>query len=107
MDTTAGSGESVHASIARARERLRAAGLPADEAALDARLLAQHVLGWDAVRLLTAGSEPSTEGFTAAFQAALERRVRREPLAYITGSKEFWGLSFGVTPDVLVPRPET
>ena len=47
---------SIDQLIATARQQFRAAGIDADEAALDARVLAEHILGWDAARLLTAGS---------------------------------------------------
>jgi release factor glutamine methyltransferase len=97
----------INASIADARRRFRAAGIQKDEAALDARLLAQHVLGWDAARVLTHGDQPGPEGFAAAYEALVVRRVAREPLAYITGTREFWNLAIEVTPAVLVPRPET
>jgi len=74
---------------------------------LDARLLAQHVLGWDAAKLLSSAGDAAPDGFPAAFDALVARRVEREPLAYITGHKEFYGLEFEVTPAVLIPRPET
>ena len=97
----------VHERIAAARQRLRGAGIPHDEAALDARLLAQYVLGWDATRILAADRDDDPPGFEGQFEVVVARRVRREPLAYITGSREFWNLTFAVTPDVLIPRPET
>ncbi|MFN7915959.1 MAG: peptide chain release factor N(5)-glutamine methyltransferase [Vicinamibacterales bacterium] len=97
----------INALVADARRRLRAAGIQRDEAALDARLLAQHVLGWDAARLLTHGDEPATAAFQQAFEAFVARRIGREPLAYITGTREFWNLAIEVTPAVLIPRPET
>jgi release factor glutamine methyltransferase len=97
----------INACIADARRRLRAVGIPLDEAILDARLLAQHVLGWDAARLLTHGDQPAPEGFGQAFDEAVARRATREPLAYITGRREFWNLDIEVTPAVLIPRPET
>jgi release factor glutamine methyltransferase len=98
---------SVHERIADARQRLRAAGIPAAEAGLDARLLAQHVLGWDAAALLASGQEPAPAAFGASYDALVTRRATREPLAYITGTKEFWGLALEVSPAVLIPRPET
>ena len=92
--------------VAAASDRLRDAGI--DVAAnLDARLLAQHVLGWDTSRLLTSAGDVPPDSFPAAFDALVARRVEREPLAYITGHKEFWNLQFEVTPAVLIPRPET
>jgi len=93
--------------VLHARERLERVGIPADEAALDARLLAQHVLGWEAPRLLASLGEPALEGFITPFDALIARRATREPLAYITGTKEFWGLDFIVSRAVLIPRPET
>jgi release factor glutamine methyltransferase len=92
--------------VAAASDRLREAGISAS-ANLDARLLAQHVLGWDTARLLASASEAAPEGFPAAYEPLVARRVAREPLAYITGHREFFGLDFEVTPAVLIPRPET
>lgn len=95
------------ARVAAGRQRLRAAGIPPDEADLDARLLAEHVLGWTTERFLVdAGTRPPPD-FEPRYQALIDRRASREPYAYIVGSQEFWGLSFRVTPDVLIPRPET
>jgi release factor glutamine methyltransferase len=97
----------IHEQIASARQRLRAAGIPSDEATLDARLLAQHVLGWDAAALLCSGQTPAPDQFGDRYQSVLDRRVTREPLAYITGTKDFWHLTIGVSRAVLIPRPET
>jgi len=93
--------------VADARRRFRAAGIPSDEAALDARLLAQHLLGWDSARLLTHGDETATARFRDDYESLVSRRSAREPLAYITGCREFWNLNIEVTPAVLIPRPET
>jgi len=92
--------------VAAASDRLREAGI-STSANLDARLLAQHVLGWDSARLLASASEAAPEGFPAAYEPLVARRVAREPLAYITGRREFFGLEFEVSPAVLIPRPET
>jgi release factor glutamine methyltransferase len=93
--------------VAAARLRLREAGIPGTESDLDARLLAQHVLGWTAERFLTHAHTPAPDGFTPRFETLVARRVTREPLAYIVGTREFWGLDLEVTPDVLIPRPAT
>lgn len=97
----------VHEIIAGGRRRLAAAGLAADEATLSARLLAQHVLGWSAADLLASGLNPADDEMAARYDALVSRRAAREPLAYITGTREFWGLPMAVSPAVLIPRPET
>ena len=78
-----------------------------EEAALDARLLAKHVLCWDSVALLTSSGHQASPEFSLRYEEAVQRRCRREPLAYITGTREFWNLPFDVSADVLIPRPET
>jgi release factor glutamine methyltransferase len=93
--------------LAAARIRLAAAGLTPAEAALDAEVLARHILNWDRAALLTHGREPERQGFGDALDALIERRARREPVAQIVGHREFWGLEFEINRDVLVPRPET
>jgi release factor glutamine methyltransferase len=98
---------SIQGRVAAARERLRAAGIPQAESDLDARLLAQHALGWTTERFLTDATGREPDDFGPAYESLVERRARREPLAYIVGSREFWGLAFEVTPAVLIPRPAT
>ncbi len=74
---------------------------------LDAELLLGHVLGCSRAALLAHPERPLTPVQENRFRALLGRRRRGEPLAYITGTKEFWSLTLNVTPDVLIPRPET
>jgi release factor glutamine methyltransferase len=93
--------------IAAARARLVAARIVPDEAGRDATLLARHVLGWDAASLLSRGLEESPDGFADALGALISRRERREPVAYIRGTQEFWGRALSLRPGVLIPRPET
>jgi release factor glutamine methyltransferase len=93
--------------IVAARSRLVAAGVDNNEAVLDTNLLARKVLGWSRAELLMRQDDPLPDGFAAAFDALIERRARREPAAYICGTQEFWSRDFAVTPDVLIPRPET
>jgi release factor glutamine methyltransferase len=107
MGTSGAPPGSILACVAHARERLMDAGINADEAGLDARLLAQHVLGWTTTTLLARGDESFPRERLPQFEQLVARRERREPNAYITGEREFWGLNFIVTPDVLIPRPET
>jgi release factor glutamine methyltransferase len=93
--------------LAAARHAFERAGIAPDEAAIDADVLARHALGWDRATLITHGPEPPPAGFDEAFSPLVERRLEREPVALIVGHREFWGLEFEVTRDVLVPRPET
>ena len=98
---------SVVERLADARARLEAAGLAPAHASLDAEILARHALDWDRATLIARGRDPEPDGFAPAFDALVSRRVLRQPVAQITGTREFWGRDFIVTPDVLVPRPET
>ena len=93
--------------LAAARERLVAAGVAPQEAAIDVDLYARTILGWDRARLLTEQQSPVPADLEPRFSEWITRRERREPSAYIVGIREFWGLDFIVTPAVLIPRPET
>jgi release factor glutamine methyltransferase len=93
--------------VTAAKARLVAAGIEPSEAARDALYLAMHVLGWDRATIHARDVEPPPAAFPATYDAAIERRARREPVAYITGVQEFWGRDFAVSPAVLIPRPET
>jgi release factor glutamine methyltransferase len=97
----------IHERVAAARQTFRDAGIGQSEAEISARLLAEHVLGWDAARFFTLANEPEPSAFVSEYQALVSRRAAREPLAYITGQQEFWGLAFEVSPAVLIPRCET
>ena len=74
---------------------------------LDARALLEHVSGKRREWLLAHGDDPAAAGVIAPFNALAARRRAGEPLAYLLGFREFHGLRFAVTRDVLVPRPET
>jgi release factor glutamine methyltransferase len=97
----------LRAIVRAARVRLVDAGLDADEAAMDAALLARHVLGWDLARWLAHEVEPPPANFLPAFEPLVARRADREPISSLIGRRDFWGLEFEVGPDVLAPRPET
>jgi release factor glutamine methyltransferase len=90
-----------------ARTRLIEAGILPETATLDAALLARHAAGWDLTTWLLKRTEPSNPQFLGRYDTLIERRLTREPVAYIRGVQEFWGREFEVTPDVLIPRPET
>ena len=98
---------SLHEGLADARETLIGAGIPREEAALDAEVLARHVLDCDRATLLTRARDPLPSAFDRLYRALIARRVAREPVAYIVGHREFWGLEFDVSRAVLIPRPET
>lgn len=76
-------------------------------ARLEARVLAAHAWGVSPSWLIAHDTDRLTQQQSAHFMALLARRLRGEPIAYITGEREFYGRSFRVTPDVLIPRPET
>jgi release factor glutamine methyltransferase len=97
----------IHALVIAARERLIRAGIPPDQAGIDAEVLIRHVLGWDRAKYLASRHEPLPSTASFPFESALAERERRVPVAYITGHREFWGLDFDVSPAVLIPRPES
>lgn len=105
------SSRTLHDRLREAQARLAAAGIAEPDAAIDADVLARHVLGWTREQMITRRRDPlpaaSEDGFAKRFNALVDRRVQREPVAYIIGHREFWGLEFEVTRDVLIPRPET
>jgi release factor glutamine methyltransferase len=76
-------------------------------ARLDAEVLLAHIIRKDRVWLITHRDDALDEKGRLDFDEALRRRTKREPLQYLIGNQEFWGLEFKVTPDVLIPRPET
>ncbi|HEX2226273.1 MAG TPA: peptide chain release factor N(5)-glutamine methyltransferase [Candidatus Binatia bacterium] len=78
-----------------------------ESARLDAEALLRHVLGLTREDLFTRLREQISVPDQHRFRRLLRRRAAREPLAYITGHKEFWSLDFVITPAVLIPRPET
>lgn len=75
-----------------------------DTARLDAELLLAHALGTSRNELLLRQQDLTVP---SGFGALVNRRVEGEPIAYITGVRDFWTISLRVTPDVLIPRPDT
>ncbi|MGB9698065.1 MAG: peptide chain release factor N(5)-glutamine methyltransferase [Thermodesulfobacteriota bacterium] len=86
-------------------ERFKKEGIPC--ARLEAEVLLAENLGMDRVGLYIHYDQPLTSTELNSFKEMVSRRLKREPLAYIIGKKEFWSMSFKVTPDVFIPRPET
>ena len=100
-----GGAETVAAALGAAAARLRAAGVDAPRR--EARLLMQHALGLTPEALLAHGDRSLGDAEFRRLAALVGRRARREPLAYLTGAREFWSLEFAVDRSALVPRPET
>lgn len=91
--------------LKRTTLRLETAGI--ENAKLDAALLIAHALSTTREALLMDPDRLLTEPQTEAAEALLARREKREPLAYIVGTREFWSLPFKTAPGVLIPRPDT
>jgi release factor glutamine methyltransferase len=97
----------IHELVAWGRQRLRDTGIPSAEAELDGRVLIERLLRWDTARYFSHGDQDAPPPLVSSYRIVIERRAQREPVAYLTGTQEFWGLEFEVTPDVMIPRPET
>ncbi|MGC1618023.1 MAG: peptide chain release factor N(5)-glutamine methyltransferase [Candidatus Acidiferrum sp.] len=95
----------VRAALKQGIAQLRDASVPSFT--LAAELLLLHTLGRDRTWLYAHPEEPVSETDERRFQELLKRRAAGEPTQHLTGKQEFWGLEFEVTPDVLIPRPET
>jgi release factor glutamine methyltransferase len=74
---------------------------------VDAEALAMHALGLSRAELIIRAAETLGDTRRARFSALIARRLAGEPVAYLTGSREFWSLPLKVTPATLIPRPET
>jgi release factor glutamine methyltransferase len=99
------SSATIAETLKRASEYLREASVPND--LLDAQTLLAEALSRDRTYLIINFNKLLSDEERIKYQALIERRASGEPLQYITGHQEFFGLEFEVTPDVLIPRPET
>jgi release factor glutamine methyltransferase len=91
--------------VAEARKRLSEAGLP--DAAIDARLLVGGLLKLSATEMFVGGDRILSEEEAALLEAAIQRRLKREPVHRILGSREFHGLDLRMSRETLEPRPDT
>ncbi len=82
-------------------------GLEASDARLEAQLLLQTVAHKNRAWLIAHEAEALTDSIAQAFEALLTRRLQGEPIAYILGAREFYGLNLMVNQDTLIPRPDT
>jgi len=98
-------GASVSEALQLIAQTFRAAGI--DDADADARVLAGHALHLDRARLISQSDRVLEAREVNAISGLAARRLKREPVSRILGRKEFWSLALAITPDVLVPRPET
>jgi release factor glutamine methyltransferase len=94
----------LHQAVAQGASKL--SGITA-QPRRDAELLLLHLIGRDRTFLLTHPDTPLAAEQMARYESWLERRAAHEPIQYILGEQEFFGLAFTVTRDVLIPRPET
>lgn len=78
-----------------------------DSASIDARVLMEHVTGFSHADIITKDRQPLSEPQQSLFGELVAMRESGAPIAYITGQREFWSMDFLVTPDTLIPRPET
>lgn len=84
-----------------------ASGLPALDARFEVQLLMAQALQVNRAWLIAHSDEAPPDTAYAQYRSMLDRRLQGEPVAYIFGEKEFYGITLNVTPDVLIPRPET
>lgn len=100
--------QTVHNAWAEAQHRLiKTLSLEGNEAKFEAQLLLQNVLNVNRAWLLAHESDALQDKIKADFESLLARRLLGEPIAYILGQREFFGLNLIVTPDTLIPRPDT
>ncbi len=95
----------IRQALTRAIETFAAAGI--DSPRLDAEVLLAHIVGTDRSWLFAHPNEPLAAEKYARFEHLIARRAKFEPVAYLIGEREFFGLPFWVSPAVLIPRPET
>jgi release factor glutamine methyltransferase len=104
-DSNEGASPTAEALVRQAQTEIAASGSSSPR--LDAEVLMRHVLGLDRVGWFLRRADMIADHEIAAFTHLVQRRLAGEPVAYLTGVREFMGLTFHVTPAVLVPRPET
>ncbi len=98
---------SIKATLLLASTQLKAQSIETESAKLEAQLLLQHVLNVNRAWLIAHQDENIPSNIHAAYRAMIERRLNGEPIAYILGYREFYGLKLKVSADTLIPRADT
>ena len=101
------SAHSIKTTLLLSTTQLKAQGIEPKTAKLEAQLLLQHALNVNRAWLIAHQDENLPPSIEAAYRAMLERRLNGEPMAYILGYREFYGLKLKVTADTLIPRADT
>ena len=99
--------QSVKLMLSTAQSQFIAYNFEPATAKLEAQLLLQHALNVNRAWLISHENDALQANIHAVFEALLNRRLNGEPIAYILGSREFYGLNLKVSPDTLIPRPDT
>src|SRR5271170_214103 len=105
LDTGGGGGGTLRETLADSCRALHQAGNK--NPTRDAELLLLHATGLSRTDLITQPERPLSAVDARKYRELIDRRKRHEPIQYITGERDFYGLRFVVSPDVLIPRPET
>ena len=98
---------SIKATLLLAATQLKTQGIDAETAKLEAQLLLQHALNVSRAWLIAHEIDALEANIDVVFETLLNRRLNGEPIAYILGTREFYGLNLKVTADTLIPRPDT
>jgi release factor glutamine methyltransferase len=104
---TTSSTMTLRQALTAATQKLSSSGHLQPNAQRDAELLLLHTLAITKITLIAHPERTLTPEEASRYEAAIARRLQNEPIQYITGQQEFYGLSLHVTPAVLIPRPET
>ena len=98
---------SIKATLLLATTQLKTQGIDAETTKLEAQLLLQHALNVSRAWLIAHEIDALEANIDVVFETLLNRRLNGEPMAYILGAREFYGLKLKVSPDTLIPRPDT
>ena len=99
--------QSINAILLHSAFQLKTQGIETETAKLEAQLLLQHALNVNRAWLIAHENDALEANIHAAYRALISRKLNDEPIAYILGCREFYGLNLKVTPDTLIPRPDT